>query len=294
MPIWEAILLGVVQGLTEFLPISSTAHLLFVRQMLGHPHPDDAFTTVIQLGTLVAVLAYFRQDIWTLTTAVIRDVRQLKFASTPESRMAWLIVLGTIPVVIMGGLFKSWLKKTFYDLPTMAVVAIVFALLMAASEVWVKRRQQRSEPETGETDLRWWQALMVGLWQVTALMPGASRSGTTITGGLFAGLSRPTAARFSFLLSLPSVFGAGMKELYDEYKHFKHPDPDMPPSLFASSDDALSLAVGLVVSAIVGYAAIAWLLSFLRRYTLFAFVAYRLVLGVTILLLIASGFVKVG
>ena len=155
MPIWEAILLGVVQGLTEFLPISSTAHLLFVRQMLGHPHPDDAFTTVIQLGTLVAVLAYFRQDIWTLTTAVIRDVRQLKFASTPESRMAWLIVLGTIPVVIMGGLFKSWLKKTFYDLPTMAVVAIVFALLMAASEVWVKQRQQRSEPETGETDLRW-------------------------------------------------------------------------------------------------------------------------------------------
>ena len=294
MPIWEAILLGVVQGLTEFLPISSTAHLLFVRQMLDHKHPDDAFTTVIQLGTLVAVLAFFRQDIWNLTLAVVRDVRQLKFASTPESRMAWLIVLGTIPVVIMGGLFKSWLKKTFYDLPTMAIVAIVFALLMAASEVWAKRRNQNHEHETGETQLRWWQALVVGLWQVTALMPGASRSGTTITGGLFAGLSRPAAARFSFLLSLPSVFGAGMKELYDEYKHLKHPDPDMPPSLFASSDDALSLVVGLVVSAIVGYVAIAWLLHFLRRYTMYVFVVYRLILGITILALIYGQVVKAG
>ncbi|OWK44419.1 undecaprenyl-diphosphatase UppP [Fimbriiglobus ruber] len=290
MPIWEAILLGIVQGLTEFLPISSTAHLLLVRQLLGHKTPEDAFTTVIQLGTLFAVLWYFRADILHLTRAVLRDFATFRFASTPDSRMAWLIVLGTVPVVVVGMVAKKWLKGTFYDLPTMALVAIIFALLMAAAEIWVRVRRDRGLVPIEENRIGWKEALWVGCWQVLALMPGASRSGTTITGGLFAGLDRRAAARFSFLLSLPAVFGAGVKEMYDEYKLLKHPDG--PQGLFASGDDLIALAVGLVVSGVVGYVSIAWLLGFLRRYSMAVFVVYRLVLGLTILALLAAGVVK--
>lgn len=276
MQLWEAALLGVVQGLTEFLPISSTAHLLVARQALGHEHPEDAFTTVIQLGTLVAVLWYFRADIRALTRGVVGDWKARRLASTPESRMAWLIVLGTVPAVVVGGLWKDWLKATFYNLTAMAWVAIVFALLMAAAEWWARARRNVASPGKTENDVGWATALWVGLWQALALMPGASRSGTTITAGLFAGLSRPAAARFSFLLSLPSILAAGIKELYDERSKFL-------------GADAAPLAVGLVVSAVVGYLAIAWLLHFLKRYSTAVFVAYRLVLGAAILALIAAG-----
>lgn len=277
MPIWEAILLGVVQGLTEFLPISSTAHLVFVRQLLGHDNPKDAFTTVIQLGTLVAVLGYFHKDIRTLVGAVVADGRSRRFASSPESRMAWLIVLGTVPVIVVGGLFNRQLKDNFYRLEVMAWVAIVFALLMAASELWAARRRRVGQAELSEEQVGWKQTLWIGLWQALALMPGASRSGTTITAGLFAGLSRSTAARFSFLLSLPSIFAAGMKDLYDERE-----------TLLGSADQAVPLLVGLVVSAIVGYLAIAWLLRFLQHRSMVVFVVYRLILGVTILALLAG------
>jgi len=288
MELWEAIALGVVQGLTEFLPISSTAHLLFVRQAMGHAHPEDAFTTVIQLGTLVAVFIYFRSDIAKLIRAVLNDARTMRFASSPESRLAWLIVLGTVPVVIVGLLLKKWLKANFYDLPSMAIMAIVFALLMLAAELWAQlRRAKPNSPEIVERDITWKEALWVGAWQALALFPGASRSGTTITGGLFAGMSRATAARFSFLLSLPSVFAAGMKELYDEYKVWKNPIPGAPKSLFASSDETVALLVGTIVSGIVGYFAIAWLMHFLKRYSLYAFVGYRILLGIGILMYLA-------
>lgn len=277
MPILEAILLGIVQGLTEFLPISSTAHLVFVRQLLGHDNPKDAFTTVIQLGTLVAVLGYFHKDIRTLVGAVVADVRSRRFASSSESRMAWLIVFGTIPVVMVGGLFHRQLKENFYRLEVMAWVAIVFALLMAAAEVWAARWRRMGRAELSEEQVGWKQTLWIGLWQALALMPGASRSGTTITAGLFAGLSRFTAARFSFLLSLPSIFAAGVKDLYDERE-----------TLLGSADQVIPLLVGLVVSAIVGYLAIVWLLRFLQHRSMVVFVVYRLILGVTILALLAG------
>lgn len=281
MPLWEAVLLGVVQGLTEFLPISSTAHLVFVRQLLGHDNPKDAFTTVIQLGTLVAVVGYFRTDILTLMRAVFVDLRVRRFASTPESRMAWLIVFGTIPVVVVGGLFNRQIKDHFYKLEVMAWVAIVFASLMVMAELWARRRRRLGRPELVEEQVGWKETLWIGVWQALALMPGASRSGTTITAGLFAGLSRSAAARFSFLLSLPSIFAAGMKDLYDERA-----------TLLGSLDQAVPLLVGLVVSAIVGYLAIAWLLHFLKRYSMLVFVVYRLVLAMTILLLIAANVVR--
>ena len=292
MSIWEAVLLGVVQGVTEFLPVSSTAHLLATRRLLGHDQPGDAFTTVVQLGTLVAVFAYFRADILAILKALLDDLRTRRFAGTPESRLAWLIALGSVPVVVAGFTLKKWLKANFYDLGAMGVVAIVFALLMAAVEVWVSVRTRRGLPETGERAVTVAQALWIGLWQALALMPGASRSGTTVTGALFAGLSRAAAARFSFLLSLPSVLGAGLKELADEYKLLKTPDPADHVSLFASSDDLVTLAVGTAVSAAVGYAAVAWLMHFLKRYSLGVFVAYRLALGVVLLALVHGGWVK--
>lgn len=285
MSIWEAALLGVVQGLTEFLPISSTAHLLVVRQWLGHPHPEDAFTIVIQLGTLVAVLAFFRADFTRLLRGLIQDLRTRRFASNADSRMAWLIALGTVPAVVVGFLFKKQLKETFFNLHSVAVVAIVFALLLALAEAWARRRTPRPEEAIG-----WLDALWIGLWQACALMPGGSRSGTTITGGLFAGLSRPAAARFSFLLSLPIILGAGLKDLYDEYAKWRHPTADEPASLFASTDDVLALFVGTAVSAVVGYLAIGWLLRFLQRYSTGVFIAYRLLFGVAIL--IALGVAK--
>jgi undecaprenyl-diphosphatase len=289
MSIWEAALLGVIQGLTEFLPISSTAHLLVARTLLGHPHPEDAFTVVIQLGTLVAVFAYFRTDIARLARGFLADLRALRIGSNPDGRLAWLVILGSVPVGLAGVALKSWLKATFYNLTAIAVVSIVFALLMAAAEVWAHRRA-KGTPGKVQADITWLDALWVGVWQALALMPGGSRSGTTITGGLFAGLSRPAAARFSFLLSLPSILAAGLKDLYDEFKKLGHPDPDGPASLLASRDEVAALVVGTLVSAVVGYLAIAWLLRFLQRYSTAVFVGYRLVLGAAILALLAAGF----
>ena len=292
MPLWQAILLGVVQGLTEFLPISSTAHLLVVRTLLGHEHPEDAFTVVIQLGTLAAVFVYFRADVVRLLAGLWADIRARKIASTADSRLGWMIVLGTIPAVVVGFLFKKQLKETFFNLRSIAVVSIVLALLMLAAEWWAHRRARRGLSPREENDIGWLDALWVGLWQACALMPGGSRSGTTITGGLFAGLARSAAARFSFLLSLPVILGAGLKELADEYKAFRAPVPGEPASLFASGDQVTALVVGTVVSGVVGYLSIAFLLSFLKRYSTAVFVLYRLLMGAAILALLAAAVVK--
>ncbi len=278
MPLWHAVVLGVVQGLTEFLPISSTAHLIVVRKLLGHPDADDAFTVVIQLGTLVAVIAYFRTD--------------LRRIVTTDWRMGWLIGLGTIPAVAVGFLFKRQLKETFFNLPSVAIVATAFALLLAAAEWWTRRRAARGFTPRNDADLCWRDALWIGCWQACALMPGGSRSGTTLTGGLFAGLGRAAAARFSFLLSVPVILGAGLKDVLDEYKKFRALDPTGPPSLFASTDDTTALLVGTLVSAVVGYFAVAWLINYLNRYTTMVFIVYRLVLGASIGAAILAGWAK--
>jgi len=285
MQIWEAIVLGIVQGITEFLPISSTAHLVVARQAMGHPHPDDAFTTVIQLGTLVAVFAYFRHDIISMLRAIVGDIRQRKLASTPASRMGWLIVLGSVPVGVIGLLFKKEIRELFYDVPTMGIVAILFALLMLAAELWHKIRTVDFErPGVEENAITWKDALWIGCWQMLAIMPGASRSGTTLTGAFFAGLTRPAAARFSFLLSLPSILAAGLKEIYDEYKVYKNPEPGKATSLFASGDEVTALVLATAVSGIVGYFAISWLVGYLKKYNMGVFIVYRLLIGAAILI----------
>ena len=289
MTLPEAVLLGIIQGLTEFLPVSSTAHLVLARKLLGHDAPDDAYTTVIQLGTLVAVFVYFRRDIGAILAALWLDLSENKIAARPASRLGWLVVVGTVPAVAVGLKYKKLLKATFYDLQSIALVAVGFAVLMGAAEVWVRWRHRAGTTGRGVAGIGWGDAVAVGLWQALALMPGASRSGTTITGGLFAGLGREAAARFSFLLSLPVMLGAGIKELYDEYKSYH--ESGGTAGLFADPDQAPALVAGLVVSGVVGYLSIAWLLHFLKRYSTWAFVGYRLVLGAVILGLLAAGVV---
>ena len=197
-----------------------------------------------------------------------------------------------MPAVAVGFFLKDWLKSTFFNLHSVAVVSIVFALLMLAAEWWALRRARRGQSPREEGDIGWRDALWVGIWQACALMPGGSRSGTTITGGLFAGFTRTAAARFSFLLSLPVILGAGLKELADEYKKLGSPIEGEPASLFASGDQVAALIAGTLVSAVVGYLSIAFLLRFLQKYSTAVFVGYRLIMGMTILALLAAAVLK--
>jgi undecaprenyl-diphosphatase len=274
----EAVSLGLIQGLTEFLPISSTAHLRVVPALVGWDDPGAAFTAVIQLGTLVAVLLYFRHDIARLTMAWLVGLRLGRPFLTHDAKLAWMIAVGTVPVVACGLLFKDAIETTLRSLYVIAAAAIVFALLLMASERWVIRMRRANRPQTGVDGIHWGDAIAVGVAQAFALIPGASRSGVTITAGLFAGLTREAAARYSFLLSLPSVFGAGVYQLYKARS-----------ALLASQDDAVHIVVASAVAGVVGYASIAFLLGYLKSNSTYLFIVYRLLLGGALLALLAGG-----
>lgn len=276
MSLWEAVLLGVIQGLTEFLPISSTAHLLVARQLMGHDDPRDAFTTAIQLGTLIAVFVYFRADLRRLAAAVLVDLRAGRLATSPEARLIWLMVVATIPVVACGFLFKDFIKGPLYNTSVIAGAAVVFSMLLLVAELRARRRAGR-----GETEVTWADAVFVGLFQALALIPGASRSGVTITAGLATGLSRPAAARLSFLLSLPAILGAGIYDTYSDWHR-----------LTGTGAGVVNLLVGGAVAAVVGYLAIAWLLGYLARHATYGFIAYRLVLAAVLFAMLAAGWLK--
>ena len=278
---WQAVVLGLVQGLTEFLPISSTAHLIVVLELFGQPSAGP-FTTVIQMGTLAAVFVYFRRDIRAILAAVWADAKARKLGTSADSRLAWLIVLGSVPAGAVGAAFGSKIKHHFYEPLAIGVVAVAFALLMLAAEIWHRtRKEDRFLPELGDADLTWKEAVWVGLWQACALLPGASRSGCTISGALFAGLNRTAAARFSFLLSLPTMLAAGLKELYDGRAE-----------LLASHGQVVNLVLATAVSGVVGYLSVAWLIGFLKRSGMGAFVVYRLVLGAALIGLAVAGVLK--
>lgn len=261
MTLGQAVILGAVQGLTEFLPISSTAHLRIVPALLGWPDPGAAFTAVIQLGTLAAVFVYFAKDIRQILTGLVRGT----------DHMGWRIAAGTVPVVILGLTFRHSIETSLRSLYVIVATMMGIALVLALAE-WSERRRQRLRelPEVG-----WLDAIVVGCAQAVALLPGSSRSGCTIAGGLFRGLTRDAAARFSFLLSLPAVLAAGVLEL----KHVR----------LATSDDLLGLVVATLVSFVVGYASIAFLLGYLRRHTMWVFIWYRLVVGAVLLALLLTG-----
>lgn len=264
--IWHAVVLGVVQGLTEFLPISSTAHLKVVPVLLGWGDPGVAFTAVIQLGSIAAVLAYFRTDLQNVIAGVGRAVRHGKWGD-PDARLGVAIALGTVPIVLGGLALKLFVpdydNSVLRSLTSIGLVSIVMALLLAMAELIGSRRRQLDAvlPRDG---------LLVGLAQALALVPGVSRSGSTLTASLLDGWQRAAAARFSFLLGIPAITLAGLVELKD--------------ALSAPANGGLiPMAIGVLVAAVVSWMAIAWLLRFLRRHSTWVFVAYRLVFGMLLL-----------
>ncbi len=278
MSILEAIVLGIVQGLTEFLPISSTAHLRIVPALFGWNDPGAAFTAVIQIGTLVAVLYYFYADILRIATTTVQNTLHGKPFDSFDSRMGYMMILATVPIVISGLLLKTYIETSFRSLYVIAFTLIALALLLMLAEFLVKVRVEKGEKQKELTDLSWLEAIVVGLAQCVALIPGASRSGVTITGGLFLGMTRETAARFSFLLSLPSIFAAGIYQLIKARE-----------ALFATTDSILNLLIATIVSGIVGYYSIAFLLNYLKKNSTYLFIAYRIALGLLLLVLLFNG-----
>jgi undecaprenyl-diphosphatase len=277
---WDAIFLGIIQGLTEFIPISSNAHLKIIPVLLGKKDPGAAFVAVIQWGTVLAVIIYFRKDIWLITRAFLSEFATRKFGRSPESRLGWLIVLGTLPIVIVGLSLRKQVEGPLRNLYAIAITAIVAALWLMWAEFYHRWRARAGRSERELYQLTWRDALLIGLAQVLALIPGASRSGVTITAALFLGTSRSTAARFSFLLSLPAVFGAGVLELWVK----RH-------ELAASQDSVVNLVTCTIVSGLVGYASIAWLLTYLKTHTTWIFIIYRILLGAVLLVLLWQGLV---
>lgn len=282
MDSFQAVLLGIIQGLTEFLPISSTAHLRVIPALLGWAHdPGAAFTAVIQWGTFAASVLYFRHDIARLTLAWLAALKARRPFATQDARLAWMIAVGTVPIVVFGLWLRKPIKEDFRSLYVIAAAMIGLAVVLFLAELLAARRRRRGDDGKSLQQVGWAEALAVGFSQALALIPGASRSGVTITGGLFAGLSRETAARYSFLLSLPAVFGAGLYELYKD----RH-------ELLASRDDAANLVLATVVSGVVGYAAIAFLMHYLRTRTTAVFILYRLALGALLLALLSRGLLE--
>jgi undecaprenyl-diphosphatase len=264
MTVLQAVLLGVVQGLTEFLPVSSTAHLLIIPHYLGWPDPGAAFSAAIQLGTLAAVFVYFAGDIKRLSGAAIEGLRHRNLRHTPDSLIAWSIIPATIPIGVLGLGLSDFIETEFRSLAVVASALIALALFLLVAE----RRGKRTR-EMGQ--LRFWQVQVIGFCQALALIPGCSRSGSTIMGGLFCGLRRSEAARFSFVLGLPAIGASGLLKLIELIE-------TQPPG-----EGLLSLAAGIVAAAISGYLSIGFLLRFLERHGTYWFAYYRICLGLFIL-----------
>ena len=296
MTLLQAIVLGIVQGLTEFIPISSTAHLVFASRLVGlydgvdatlKAEQTTATMAVIQLGTLLAVLIYFARDIINITRAFFIDhvaIFSGRKTTTDggagffdrlsqDARLGWLVILGSIPIAIVGLVFKEQIEGTFTkNLWVIATMMIVVGLLLAIAE-WVGKRE-RDMDHLGIKD-----ALAVGFAQVLSLIPGSSRSGSTMMGGLFVGQTRETAARFSFLLSIPAIAASGALEL-KEALH-KLPDGSLVP-----------LVVATIVSGAVGYASIWFLLRFLRTHSTGVFIIYRVIVGAAIIFALSGGYIS--
>lgn len=273
MDLIQAIVLGIIQGLTEFLPISSTAHLRIVPALVGWPDPGAAFTAIIQLGTVAAVLIYFAKDLGHAFLAWLNSLRGGPY-NVSEARLGWAVFVGTIPIVVLGLAFHHTIETKLRSLDIIAGSLIVMGLVMLAAERFGSKRRQVSEVVVKD-------GVAVGLWQCLALIPGMSRSGSTISGALFNGFDHEAAARFSFLLSVPSVFGAGV---YEAMKALKDSDPTGGAHLAWGPTIAAT-----VVAFGVGYLSIKFFMHYLQRRGIQAFVWYRVALGVLILVLLQTG-----
>jgi undecaprenyl-diphosphatase len=267
----QAILLGIVQGLTEFLPISSSAHQRIVASLAGWDDPGAAFTAVTQLGTEAAVLLFFRRDLWNIASAWTRALARPELRGTQDVRLGWYLIVATVPIGVLGLAFEHQIETAARDLWLIGTVLIVFALVLLYAD-----RRGRHEREIG--DLRVRDGVVIGLAQSLALVPGVSRSGATMTAGLLLGLRRPAAARFGFLLAVPAVVTSGLFQL-----------AAIVSGEEGGGDPIAYVAVATVVSFVVGYAAIAWLLHYLAHHSVAIFVGYRVVIGTLVLSLVAAG-----
>lgn len=266
----EAAFLGLVQGLTEFLPVSSSAHLRILGPLLpSGGDPGAAFTAITQIGTEAAVLIYFRKDILRILQAWWKSLTQAEWRRDPDARMGWLILIGTLPIALLGLAFKDAIEGTLRNLTLTAVMLVVFGVLLAIAErVGSKQRTLK--------ELSWGHGLLFGLAQAMALIPGVSRSGGTITAGLLMGYTREAAARYSFLLAIPAVLASGFYQLYRSWQ---------VGSPIAPGPTALATLIAFVV----GYGVIVWFLRLVSTRGYMPFVLYRVALGCVVLVLIATG-----
>jgi undecaprenyl-diphosphatase len=268
--ILDSVVLGVVEGLTEFLPVSSTAHLTIVEKMLDLPIDDKgvtAFTAIIQMGAIAAVLLYFARDIARIVSAWVAGLHRPEVRGSFDYRFAWFVIWGSVPIVVTGFLLRDLVSGSLRSLWVVAVALIAWSAVMVLAEA--RATQARAEKSTTLTD-----ALVIGLVQCVALVPGISRSGASISAGLFRGLDRVAATRLSFFLSIPALVGAGLYELKDAVKE---------------SVPVGALLVRTAVSFVVAYASIAWLLRFVAGHKITLFVPYRVALGLVLIVLLATG-----
>ena len=271
MTLFQAIILGIVEGLTEFLPVSSTGHLTIVEKMLGLPIDDasiTAFTAVIQVGAIVAVVIYLWSEIVLLVRAWFRGLFDANKRSDPDYRLAWLVIIGSLPIVVVGFLARNLVSGPLRSLWVVAFALIVWGGVMLFAEAIAKQ-------DRGERDLTLTDSLLIGFAQCLALIPGVSRSGATISVGLMRGLDRVTATRLAFLLGIPALLGAGVYEL--------------PSALKQGGVGWLPTVVGTVVSFVVAYASVAWLLRYVAGHTIAIFVWYRWALAAAIIIALGTG-----
>ena len=265
----KAVVLGLIQGLTEFLPISSSAHLRIFPEWFGWGDPGAAFTAVIQIGTELAVLLYFRKDIWRIGSTWVRSLFQPEYRGHIDARMGWYVIVGSLPIVVLGVLLKNTIERDFRNLWIIATTLIVMGIVLGIAD-----RTARQDRDLKQVTLK--HGVLMGLAQALALVPGVSRSGATISMGLFLGMKREAATRFAFLLAIPAVVGAGLFELKEIPNG--HNDFGWGPTIVAT-----------VVSFAVGYAAIAWLLRYVATNSYTPFVIYRVGLGLLTLALLSAG-----
>jgi undecaprenyl-diphosphatase len=266
----EVIVLGIVQGLTEFLPISSSAHLRIVSEVFFGRDAGAAFTAVTQLGTEVAVLVFCARDIGRLGATWFQGIVRPPVRATPDYRLAWLVIIGTIPIGLLGYVFESQIQTAARNLWLIATTLVVFGLLLGLAEMVGRQRIELHQLKVPD-------GVLLGFAQAMALIPGVSRSGATVTAGLFLGLTRATAVRYSFLLAIPAVVASGLFQLKDV---FAGDGPTVP-----------QMVVATVIAFVIGYASIAWLLRYVERHSVYLFVWYRVVLGAVLFVALSAGWI---
>ncbi len=270
--ILKAILLGVVQGLTEFLPISSTAHLRIIPSFFGWSDIGASYTAVIQVGTMIAIIIYFWKDMMNMVKSFFASIKSKDYKSK-DTRLFFMIILGTIPIVLFGFLLKDFIRHEFRNMYIVASSLIFFSIVLYIADRYTKKLVTIDK-------LSYKDSLIVGFFQALALIPGASRSGSTISGAFFRDMTREDAARFSFLLSIPAILLSSVYELFSQRKE-----------LLSGESAVLSLIIATVVSGVVGYLSIWFLLSYIKKHSMLVFVIYRILFGILIIILLSMNII---